>query len=214
MKYFCKVGFERVIRAVVKYIRALPKADDYEQLGRDAFGDATDPRVSRLKASVQYYTLCTQEGHAKTKSKSQRKKKLPSIKLPGQHNEESKPKTSESPVESEEKAARRRKKDEHADLVERIALDLDNLELSEVVSAAARAIKVEEESQGRVGPAGDCQSQSNEEGEKDGRGIKNGGAGDGGPTLLEALASGIEVEPAEDGKVGHPQVMLCVTVFT
>ena len=50
-----KIGFDRVIRAVINYIRALPSIDDYEILGRDVFGDAKDPRVSRLRQSVKYY---------------------------------------------------------------------------------------------------------------------------------------------------------------
>lgn len=35
---------DRVIKAVVKYIRALQRIDDFEQLGNDVFGSATDPR--------------------------------------------------------------------------------------------------------------------------------------------------------------------------
>ena len=39
-----RAKFDRVIRAVVNYIRALPKIDDFEVIGKDVFGTATDPR--------------------------------------------------------------------------------------------------------------------------------------------------------------------------
>ena len=70
-----KVGFDRVIRAVINYIRALPSIDDYEILGRDIFGDAKDPRVSRLRQSVKYYLYGSKEGYVKQRPNQSNNKK-------------------------------------------------------------------------------------------------------------------------------------------
>ena len=50
-----KVGFERVIRAVVNYIRALPSIEDHDIIANDVFGNEKDPRVKKLKESVKYF---------------------------------------------------------------------------------------------------------------------------------------------------------------
>ena len=60
-----KIGVDRVIRAVINYIRALPTIDDYEMLARDVFGDPKDPRISRLRQSVKYYLYGSKEGYVK-----------------------------------------------------------------------------------------------------------------------------------------------------
>ena len=70
-----KIGFDRVIRAVINYIRALPSIDDYEILGRDIFGDAKDPRVSRLRQSVKYYLYGSKEGYGKQRPNQSNNKK-------------------------------------------------------------------------------------------------------------------------------------------
>ena len=50
-----KVGFERVIRAVVNYVRALPSIDEHDTIANDVFGNEKDPRVKKLKESVKYF---------------------------------------------------------------------------------------------------------------------------------------------------------------
>ena len=50
-----KVGFERVIRAVVNYIRALTSIEDHDIIANDVFGNEKDPRVKKLKESVKYF---------------------------------------------------------------------------------------------------------------------------------------------------------------
>ena len=59
-------SFDRVIKAVINYIRALPSVDDYDVIAKDVFGtDGSDPRVSCLKESVKYYLQGTKEGYSK-----------------------------------------------------------------------------------------------------------------------------------------------------
>ena len=70
-----KVGFDRVIRAVINYIRALPSIDDYETLGQDIFGDAKDPRISKLRQSVKYYLYGSKEGYVKQRPNQSNNKK-------------------------------------------------------------------------------------------------------------------------------------------
>ena len=50
-----KVGFERVIRAVVNYVRALPSIEDHDTIANDVFGNEKDPRVKKMKESVKYF---------------------------------------------------------------------------------------------------------------------------------------------------------------
>ena len=69
------VGFDRVIRAVINYIRALPTIDDYETLGRDVFGDSKDPRIVRLRQSVKYYLYGSKEGYVKQRPNPSNNKK-------------------------------------------------------------------------------------------------------------------------------------------
>ena len=70
-----KVGFDRVIRAVINYIRALPSIDDYETLGSDIFGDPKDPRISKLRQSVKYYVYGSKEGYVKQRPNQSNSKK-------------------------------------------------------------------------------------------------------------------------------------------
>ncbi len=221
-----KLDFDRVIRAVVKYIRALPKIDDYDQLGTDVFGDPKDQRVRKLRASVQYYASCSQEGHLSSKAKNtKKKKKTPAaIKLPceledgGRRDKEKKAeKKGKTDAEEGERTSGR---DDHADLVERIALDLDNLELSEAISAAAKAIgdKKKQPPPAAVGPGGDCQTSSQDE-ERSGEADESPGErpGEDGEaasmSVLQALASGVEVEAAEEGKVDLLTYIEQYTIF-
>lgn len=70
-----KVNFDRVIRAVVNYIRSLPKIDDFERIGTDVFGSDKDPRIKKLKSSMNYYQSMSQEGYTKHKPKHNKKNK-------------------------------------------------------------------------------------------------------------------------------------------
>jgi hypothetical protein len=55
--FLLKVGFERVIRAVVNYVRALPSIDDFDKIGSDVFGADKDAKVKKLRESVKYYQV-------------------------------------------------------------------------------------------------------------------------------------------------------------
>ncbi len=52
-----QAGFEKVIRAVVNYVRALPSIDDFDKIGNDVFGSDKDPRIRKLRESVKYYQV-------------------------------------------------------------------------------------------------------------------------------------------------------------
>ena len=70
-----KRGFDRVIRAVINYVRAVPSIDDFETIGHDVFGSEQDPRIKSLKESVQYFRKGTQDGYSKQKPKVAKKGK-------------------------------------------------------------------------------------------------------------------------------------------
>jgi hypothetical protein len=52
-----QAGFDRVIRAVVNYVRALPSIDDFDKIGNDVFGSEKDQRIRKLRESVKYYQV-------------------------------------------------------------------------------------------------------------------------------------------------------------
>jgi len=151
-----KVGFERVIRAVVNYIRALPSIEDHDIIANDVFGNEKDPRVKKLKESVKYFHKGTKEGHVKQKVP----KKAGTIK----------PNSEEKSGKSEGDEQKSKKEQKEADLVERIALDLDQLDLDETVEKVKAELN-------------DDNSDSF--------------------GLVQALASGADVAPSEDGKYPH-----------
>jgi len=122
-----KVGFDRVIRAVVNYVRALPSIEDHDTIANDVFGTQKDPRVKKMKDSVKYFHKGTKEGHVKQKMP----KKAGTIK-PNQDDEKSSP-TKSSEGQSDNGDQKSKKEQKEADLVERIALDLDQLDLDETV---------------------------------------------------------------------------------
>ena len=70
-----KHGFDRVIRAVINYVRAVPSIDDYETLGQDIFGSEQDSRIRHLKDAVQYFHKGTKDGYSKQKPKPSKKGK-------------------------------------------------------------------------------------------------------------------------------------------
>ena len=114
-----KVGFERVIRAVVNYVRALPSVEDYEAIAKDVFGNPTDPKVKKLKEAVKYFYKGTKEGHVKTAFPKKAKN-----------------------IKSEQEPSQEKSKKEETDLVERIALDLDQLDLDETVEKVSKEIGI------------------------------------------------------------------------
>merc|ERR1719270_2354364 len=120
-----KVGFERVIRAVINYVRALPSIEDHDTIANDVFGTEKDPRVKKLKDSVKYFHKGTKEGHVKQKMP----KKVGTIKP----NPDEKSSPSKSTGENNGDEQKSKKEQKEADLVERIALDLDQLDLDETV---------------------------------------------------------------------------------
>lgn len=157
-----------MIRAVVNYIRTLPTIDDFEAIGNDVFGSAKDPRIKKLRESVKYYQVASHDGYMKMKPRNNKRKKPETIKL-----------ASETEQQSSKNAAN--------DLVERIALDLDKLDLSEAVAAANKAMA--EQTCSKPGASGDAAAKDGtEENEKE-------------MSVITALAKGVDVEPSEEGKV-------------
>ena len=127
------------------------QVDDYERICGDVFGTADDPRLRKLKASLAYYQSASEDGYAKNKpalaaSKGGKKKKQQSqshIKLASEMDPD--PRQSQSAASKSQEGKSSKKEKEAAapsksstttanDLVERIALDLDQLDLSEAIS--------------------------------------------------------------------------------
>ena len=132
-----KIGHERVIRAVVNYVRALPSIEDYSVIAKDVFGEEkNDARVKLLKESVQYFDRGTKDGHANDRqNKNQSGKK------------EHKPNQNISTPDDET-----RHETKETDLVERIALDLDKLDLSvesDLVQAVASGVEIAASAEGK-----------------------------------------------------------------
>ena len=128
-----KVGYERVIRAVVNYVRALPSVEDYTIIAKDVFGDEmSDAKVNLLKESVHYFDRGTREGHA---NESQNKGQ------PGKKGHKSHQSIS---IPNETQGTKK-----ETDIVESIALDLDRLDLS-VEKAVAEVGLVEAVASGEV----------------------------------------------------------------
>ncbi len=172
-----KVGFERVIRAVVNYVRALPSVEDFEAIGKDVFGsdsEKIEAKIRKLREAVKYFYKGTKEGYVKHNKMPKKSKNPPTIKLPGD------PKTTshDSEAKATDEAQKSSPVKKEADLVEAIALDLDQLDLDETVEKVKTAfIKAEEEA-----------SSSSSIGESD---------------LVQALASGAEVAASAEGKYPH-----------
>eukprot|EP00095_Tigriopus_kingsejongensis_P011331 maker-scaffold195_size270011-snap-gene-1.20 protein:Tk11331 transcript:maker-scaffold195_size270011-snap-gene-1.20-mRNA-1 annotation:"constitutive coactivator of ppar-gamma-like protein 1-like protein" len=157
---------EKLILAVVKYIRSVPKIDDMERVSEDIFGDKNDPRKSKLTASFAYYSSTFTGGSNPQKPKAKAhvkvKKHIPIV-LPGRR---------QSGPSLEDK----KKTQLENDLVERIALEFDQLDINDAF-AGATVISA---------PAGD---QSDEKGR-----LRTN------ISTVEAVALGLDVKPAEDGK--------------
>jgi len=142
----------------------LPTVDDYDVISKDVFSaDQSDPRVSKLKESVRYYLQGTKEGYSKHFANPEKVKKTKSkatggegsadgaeVKLSGRVVTEG---SIRLPAEVLAEEQRRRQqikqqrkssttagdggKRSQAEIAERIALDLEQLDLEEVVARAA-----------------------------------------------------------------------------
>ena len=53
---------ENIVSEVATFVRALQTIDNLVEIGTTVFGSATDSRVQKLKASVQYYVNGTKDG--------------------------------------------------------------------------------------------------------------------------------------------------------
>jgi len=265
MKDKYKVGFERVIRAVINYIRALPVIDDYDVIAKDVFGNEKDPRISKVKESVKYFLHGTKDGYTKhfanpekVKKKSNSKKTNEmiagrvitsgSIRLPADVQAEEQKRRQQlkqqrraaaaaaaAAAASEQEGKNGGGGRNEAEIAERIALDLERLDLHEVVARAAgdfnQKVKngeaVEEDDNevddddenghdvdddGEVADYDD-RDQNGGEGasDPDNEDSGTGGGGnsrddnetssDGKPmSVVQALASGVEVAPSGGGK--------------
>ncbi len=196
------------------YVRALPKTDDFEQIGKDVFGSSNDPRIKKLRSSLSYFQSCTQEGYKpKPRHYPSKKKKLSPIKFPVVDGEQQIHSSSpDSPRDQKNQMSSKDKRSD-AEIVERIALDLDHLVLD--------AIKAIENEGAAVGPAGDdavshgakkkhtaredmeevldVEPPDEEDEEKGGEKVEDEVAEP--MSVIQALASGQEVQASEEGKV-------------
>jgi hypothetical protein len=264
-----KTVFDKVIRCVVNYIRALSKIDDYERICNDVFGFPDDPRLTQLKASLLYYHSASEDGYAThkpavAKAAAGKKKKhqlmQSHIKLaseleadPQAQGQQKQQQQQEDKVVANGFSTKKTKKDKASaktssasaaanDLVERIALDLDKLDLTEALSVAQKMQEDEvdtEEGSPSPQPPQDSTSLTgypalesetllqddrqaaaaashSKGGFKDVEGgivaadtsegtDKDSDDGekkdDASMSVVEALASGVDVAPSEDGKV-------------
>ena len=107
---------ERIIRAVINYVRALPSVEDFAVIAKDVFGQDNDPRTKHLRQSVRYFFQGGKEGHTqKTASNGNKANSSISTKLD---------------FESKAEPECRKSKKEADLMVERIALDLDQLDIN------------------------------------------------------------------------------------
>ena len=60
----------QLVGAVLQFVRSLPSVDRLDAVGERVFGDASDPRVARLKESVAYFGDGSRDGYFRHKSLS------------------------------------------------------------------------------------------------------------------------------------------------
>lgn len=165
---------ERLILAIVKYVRSVPKIDDLDRITEDVFGSKDDPRKRKLRECFHYYSVqfsvLTNRGN-KPKHKLKVKKHVP-ISVPGIQ-----------PLPAAKTAA-----EDENDIVVRIALDLVQLDINEALAEATGSRAKESK------PTEKEESKPNVEQEKV--------AEEEGLSIVQAVASGLELKPAEDG--GYP----------
>merc|ERR1712079_42823 len=119
-----KRGFDRFIRAVINYVRAVPS--------NDVFGSEQDPRIKSLREAVQYFRKGTQDGYSKQKPKVAKKGKN----IPFEEEQD-------DATEGQKNNETKNECNKESDLVERIALDLDQLDINETVAKVKEQIDLE-----------------------------------------------------------------------
>ncbi|TRY74730.1 hypothetical protein TCAL_01601 [Tigriopus californicus] len=168
---------ERLILSIVKYVRSVPKIDDFERIAEDVFGSKKDPRKKQLLESFQYYSVkFPVPGHRvnKKKPKLKVKKHVPIPVLGSQH----------SPMVNGSE-------EDENDIVVRIALDLVQLDINEAL-AEATGSRVKDSK-----PAEKKQQQQQQQSADHRKLVEEEGL-----SIVQAVASGLELEAAEDG--GYP----------
>lgn len=191
-----KVGFDRVIRAVVNYIRTIQSAEDLEAIATDVFGSPKDPRLRKLREAIKYYFNGSKEGYLKQKPKKAKKgdrKKRDCIKLASEEEEEAAEK--KKMMAATTSTTTTTTKDAHTDLVERIALDLDQLDLAEAVEKVKQQLDQSEEHKCE---SNDDEDEDDDDDDEDDVIVE--GSEEASMSVVQALASGVEVAPSEGGK--------------
>ena len=117
--------------AVINYVRAVPSIDDFETIGHDVFGSEQDPRIKSLREAVQYFRKGTQDGYSKQKPKVAKKGKN----IPFEEQDDA--------TEGQKNNETKNECNKESDLVERIALDLDQLDINETVAKVKEQIDLE-----------------------------------------------------------------------
>ena len=118
--------------AVINYVRAVPSIDDFETIGHDVFGSEQDPRIKSLREAVQYFRKGTQDGYSKQKPKVAKKGKN----IPFEEEQD-------DATEGQKNNETKNECNKESDLVERIALDLDQLDINETVAKVKEQIDLE-----------------------------------------------------------------------
>ena len=124
----------------MNYVRALPSIDDFDKIAADVFGPEKEAKIRKLRDSVKYYQSGARDGYAKLKPTiaAAKKKVGDNIKMACEENGDNDASASlQLQNGKKEKAKKKQKKKDsagsmEANLVERIALDLDELDLSDV----------------------------------------------------------------------------------
>lgn len=130
---------------MVNYVRALPSIDDFDKIATDVFGPDKEAKMRKLRDSVKYYQSGARDGYAKLKPTivAAKKKVGDNIKMACEENCDNDVSASYQQQNGKKEKAKKKqqkKKDSaggssgttEANLVERIALDLDELDLADM----------------------------------------------------------------------------------
>ena len=130
---------------MVNYVRALPSIDDFDKIATDVFGPDKEAKMRKLRDSVKYYQSGARDGYAKLKPTivAAKKKVGDNIKMACEENCDNEVSASYQQQNGKKEKAKKKqqkKKDSaggssgttEANLVERIALDLDELDLADM----------------------------------------------------------------------------------
>lgn len=143
-----------MIRAVVNYVRALPTVDDIDKIGNDVFGTDKEVKVRKLRDSVKYYQSGAKDGYAKLKPTivAAKKRVGDNIKMECEENGDNDSASYQQNGKKDKSKKKQKRKESgsnsnaEANLVERIALDLDELDLAEVSELVNNSGSEEEKS--------------------------------------------------------------------